>query len=290
MNYAQEYRRIMQEEFRLKTAHEIRTSLMGSAFVIPAHEIAATAEQLSEIAKNALVTRSYVYRYGLNESKTTHESVSAHANLMMALVDRALACSYGSDFGEPDGAYPRTSDGYSYREIMEAIRLHDLPENDIGDWPDNGSRDELAKQKMEETYFTRFADKYPLREVDFKRRVLELLRKMDDAKSTTGRLLKVADKTAATFIVLTYDGTGQSPLMHVDDPNASGRDHEEMALCDWEKDGYHRASEMWTIDHFRIRKFTELDDTGFFTALIVMYTLMVHGRWYNWREQDYKLS
>ena len=44
---------------------------------------------------------------------------------------------------------------------------------------------------------------------------------------------------------------------------------------------------MWAVDFFKMRKFNELDGSGFFTAIIVMYTLIVKGHWYTWREKDY---
>ena len=61
-----------------------------------------------------------------------------------------------------------------------------------------------------------------------------------------------------------------------------------MEICGPHKSGFYKASEMWTIDHLKIRELIRLDDDGFFTALIVMYTLMVNGKWYSWREKDYR--
>ena len=39
--------------------------------------------------------------------------------------------------------------------------------------------------------------------------------------------------------------------------------------------------------YLQMRKLVQYDDTGFFTALIVMYTLQIHNYWYSWREADY---
>jgi hypothetical protein len=45
---------------------------------------------------------------------------------------------------------------------------------------------------------------------------------------------------------------------------------------------------MWAIDYFKMRELEQYDDTGYFTALIVAYTLAVNGHWYIWRDHDYR--
>ena len=206
---------------------------------------------------------------------------------MSAMVDRAIEAYYGADFGEPDGAHPRTADGWSHKEIIEAIRNHDLPENITGDLPDNSSRNEAAKTAAENAYYKEFIAKYPHDQQHFAARAIELIEHMGRCDTPTGRLLKVADKCSAIFITLTYNSVGRTPMMHLYDPKASQRDIEEMRECDYVQDGFRKASEMWTLDHFTKRKTILYDDTGFFTAIIVMYTLMVEGKWYSWRERTY---
>ncbi|MBR2837089.1 hypothetical protein IKE79_01890 [Candidatus Saccharibacteria bacterium] len=83
------------------------------------------------------------------------------------------------------------------------------------------------------------------------------------------------------------DSVGLPAMRSVNAP-ATNRSKEEMHLCEFTQGGYCRISEMWTTDFFRIRKIVNLDDSGFFTALLVMCTLLVHGHWYNWREADYR--
>ena len=106
--------------------------------------------------------------------------------------------------------------------------------------------------------------------------------------SMTGKMIFLSDKLAALFITLCLDDLGKSPMMALDSFYASKRDKGEMLMCDHSFKGRHKASEMWAIDFFKMRKIVDLDDTFFFTAMIVMATLIVNGRWYNWREADYQ--
>ena len=280
-----EYQRIMIGESRIANTNSIPAS---SIFLTSPMEVYNLTEQIAEIAKSSLLPRGYIERYGLDDSNIAYESIAAHTNLAMALVDRALSYYYGPNFGEPSSEWPCTIDGYSYREIMEAIRIHDLPENDIGDWPDNDSTNGEEKSRLEQRYLQRFYQTYSHHEQKLGDSATRLFKEMDNSHSVTGRLLHLADKTAAIIITLCYDDAKAPPLIHRDNPTLSERDRQEMEICDWHKNGFCKASEMWTVDHFRIRKPIELDDDGFFTAIIVMYTLMVNGKWYSWREEDYQ--
>ena len=282
-----EYRRIMKEEARV-TNTSYGYLLSDSIFVNSAIEIYNLVEQINEVVKTSLLPRSYIKRYGLNDNEIAYESIAAHTNLVMMLVDRALSYYYGPNFGDPDGDFPRTIDGYSYREIMEAARIHDLPENDIGDIPDNGAYDQDDKSALEDEYMHNFYQTYSHQEPKLGNSAIRLFKEMDDPHSITGRLLHLADKTAAIIITLCYDNANTSPLISIRDPELSERDLKEMEICGPHESGLYNASEMWTIDHLKIRKHIKLDDDGFFTAIIVMYTLMVNGKWYSWREKDYQ--
>lgn len=248
-----------------------------------AQEIHDKALQLSEIAFSALVPRVYITRYQLTKTNEVFESVSSHTNLLMALVDQALTFQYGPDF-------TITNDGFTYREIMEAIRRHDLPENSFGDQPDNGERDDENLAKYENSYwrqFTKFSS--PNRSI-FESKVNSLLISMREQTTETGRLLHVADKAAAVFMALCCDEKQKIPTMSIDDPAASAAEQADMKLCENKVSSNGvllcRASEMWTIDFFN-RQFNKMDHTGFFTSLIMMKTIMLYGKWYNWRKDIY---
>lgn len=237
--------------------------------------------QIREFAKASTVLRSYTSRYGLSEDSLAFESVGAHTNLMAALVDRALEYLFPS-------LIDCSIDGYNYREIIEAVRRHDLPENITGDIPDNGERDEGLKSVFEHSYHKHFGH-YIVNPYssEFNKKVNELLLQMEKKDTTLGRLLYSADKTAAIIIVLYYDSINKSPRLNLDNQLATSRDLAEMKLCDYRIRNSCRASEMWTIDFLKARELNKYDDYGFFTAIIVMYTLVVKGEWYNWRKNEY---
>lgn len=274
-----EFQRIMHQEAKYNPACE-------SYSHVAIDPIYLTTRQIYEVAKSSFILRSYINRYNLSDDALTHESVAAHTNLVAMLVDRAIA--HNADFAKKLE--------YSYREIMEAIRIHDLPENEIGDLPDNGSQDEGKKRELEKAYFNKkYATNYPADEYVFGQRVMRLFESINNQDSFASRLIYSADKAAAIIATLTYDSTDAifdikvpTPLMYENDVRASARDKTEMHICDFtSKGGGHKASEMWTIDHFHIRKLSRFDETGYFTAIIVMYTLLSNGHWYEWREQDY---
>ena len=264
------YERVMQEE----------SEYAGKNWMIPpVREIFKTIKQLDQITESSSVLRSYNNRYGLTRNKYAYESVAAHTNLCLAILDRCLSYLYGADIDLPDR--------YSYRELMEVLRRHDLPENQIGDIPDNGEAENSGKRSTEIAYFDAFSSYSPMREHFCEENINQLLNEMEDKSSFFGKLLYLTDKTSAIFITLWHDKVGRHPLMHPRSRKISGRDFAEMQLCDDKINGCYRASEMWTIDYFKMRELEQYDDTGYFTALIVAYTLEVNGRWYIWREQDY---
>ena len=123
-------------------------------------EIYYTVWRLMEMAKIAFISRSYNMTYGLFSDDFIFESVGAHTNLVSGIVAHALDFYYGSGFGEPNGGMLVTPDGYSYRDVMEAVRIHDLAETEYGDIPDNGARDEDRKDRKEYEYFKHFIDTY----------------------------------------------------------------------------------------------------------------------------------
>ena len=174
--------------------------ISGNNWHVPiAKEMYNIAAQIAEFAENSTVLRSYTRKYGnLTDDIISFESDGAHVNLMSAMVDRAFSWYYG-----PSTLY--TDDGYSYREIMEAIRRHDLPENVIGDIPDDGNRDEASKLLAEETYHQEFSAKSPSRELEFERKVHRLLEEIVGKTSPTGKLIYVADKVSAIIMTLFYD-------------------------------------------------------------------------------------
>ena len=239
------------------------------------------AAQLLEIAKQSMIPRSYIQNYHLSNTTVSYESIGAHANLMTAIVDRAV------NYECEDLVTPQSIYKFSYREIIEAARRHDLPENVIGDIPDDGTRDDVAKAKEESKYWREYSTLSPGREVVFEMHVNSILNMMNRHEGMVGRLLHVSDKASAILMVLCYDQAKMPPVMLIDQKNISDSDIMAMSLCDYCEHGVCKASEMWSIVYFKIRQTAKLDDTGFITGILIMATLIVNGKWYSWREEDY---
>lgn len=270
----QQYQQIIAEEAKLSF----------STWDVPeATEIWNATQQIAEYITSGTVPRSYIWNYHVSdvEPRSLYESVAAHTNLMAAIADLALCYRYGPYF-------QYTNDGYTYREIMEAIRRHDLPENVTGDIPDDGARDDFAKSDDDTAYQLNFSQLAPSRNAESERKVRRLLQEMDGKTSPTGKLIYLADKVSAVLAVLYYDSIAKWPHKLVTEDNITLRDIEEMRLCDfeYERNGY-LASEMWAIDYFETRRLVRYDDIGYITALLVMFTLQVRRQWYSWRESKY---
>ena len=272
-----EYSRIMEAESAYNPACKKLSTY--------ASDIYRDSKYLAEIARSCLLPRGWCANFGLGGSENfVNESVGAHTYLMSTLVDLFLRSEAGRDFIR-DGF---TEDSYAYQEIMEAIRLHDLPENAIGDWLDNSTRDEAKKMALEDDWYTAFRDSYDYCQRGLYDEAVKILTDMRNKDHPTGRLLFAADKYSLIIATLTCDWLGHSPSMKKDSPEAAGRDHEEMDYCDHREDGVFSASEMFTIDILRLRKLYQFDDTSYFTAILVMFTLMTKGRWYDWRNKNYE--
>ena len=244
-------------------------------------EMRRVAVQVLELAGLNLTSRSFNQRYGGFRQKNTLESVGGHTNLMLGMVMRALRFQYGPNFD-------RTDDGYTVHEIVEAVQRHDQPEIYTGDIADNGERNEDDKLRRERSYHEYYRELSPERDCDFELKVMHLLFEMDEKISETGRLLYVADKVAANIITLYYDWAGIVLAMGPRNLAASERDKFEMQYCDYARNRRFYASEMWAVDYFKARELVRYDETGYFTALLVMCTLLVNNNeWYTWRECDY---
>lgn len=249
-----------------------------------AEEILNLTDQIKCIVESATVLRACATLGGLTKDEIAYESVSAHTNLVSALVDRVLSYEYGPYFD-------KTEDGFTYREIMEVIRRHDLSENVTGDTPDNGTRDEEAKLSTEHLYLRTFAKQSPSREADFEKHIKQLQYNMEAKCGFTGKLLYAADKVAATLMALCYDSKGMSPGLDSCQPRLSDKELFEMKICEQKVPGradtFYKDSEMWAIDYFEGRKLYQYDTTGLLSAIFIMYIITTNGKWYNWREESY---
>ena len=253
-------------------------------------EILGLTNQIREVAKSSTVPRSCSTRYSPKTiEKIAPESVGSHTNLMATIIDRVLAHRYGSYFSQ-------TEDNFTYREIMEVARRHDLPENVIGDIPDNGNRHNSELAITERAYHKEFIKNSPSKELKFEERIKKLQDSMNLKNSFSGRLLYAADKVSAIIHVLELDSMSYSPVLSTTDKNLSSAELEAMKICDYRYEHHglagpstdFKASELWTIDYFKTRKLYDYDDTGLITAILIMDTILINGKWYDWRRKDYE--
>ncbi len=273
MGIYSEYLRLFHKELELNNALDTyEPSLNNPGLVMD------ITRRLLEVAKNGTILRVGNRIGHLTADFMAFESDSAHTNLFRALVNYCLDITYG--WGVDTSLYNR-------REIDEAILIHDLPENETGDTPDNGSRNESIKLAQDHTYFDDFLNLYTDSESSHCFYIRKLLSEMEDKSTEEGRTLFVADKLSAILMMLCYDDLGCYPHAYYDDQDISEVNKAEIKLCELSHNDGYLLSEIWTVDFLFAREMTRYDDTGFFTAIIIMATLLVHGKWYNWREKQY---
>ena len=237
-------------------------------------------QYIAEFIALSTLPRAYNHeRYNKPQLHVAPESVASHTLLVALIVDRALDFIYKPDF-------KTTRDGYTREEVREAVLRHDLPENAIGDIPDDGTRNDIELGKNERDFWARFSA-HSNRDKGFEKKVYRLLKEMQSKSSRTGCLIYVADKAAAILRTLYEDDIGEPARMSIDYQDASQRDRQAMTICDDKTDNKCRASEMWTISYFKTARTINCDKTGYITALIVMMTLYVNNKWYSWRAEDY---
>ena len=273
MDIFKEYLRIMQGEMSLAGPGKRNPIVYDMMY------FRDLARRVLEIALSSTKLRCCGPIGHLTDAKVAFESVGAHTNLMSAIVDYALDYVYGHD------VIPMR---YSRRDMLEAVRMHDLPENITGDTPDNSTRDEKQKDKEDTEYFEFYNELQP-RDVRYHNGTLRILKEMQEKSSPEGKMIYTADKLAAIIMNLCYDSCGMSPIAGFNEPTISARNQEAMEMCDNViEPGFYYLSEVWTIDFLVQRKIVQYDETGFFTALLVMTTLLCHdGKWYSWRERQY---
>ena len=247
--------------------------------VLHPENIYGIAKQIIEVGASSSVSRSYNTLHHISNAKYAPESVSAHTNLMSTIVDRAIAFNYFHEANWPE---------FSYREIMEAVRRHDLPENIIGDIPDDGKRNDKQLFLEEEAYWRNFSSYYPDGLDNVEINVLILLIEMTNHTGEIGRLLYSADKVSAIIAVLAYDSIGFPPVRRVNDRKMSNLEKKCILHCGLKNEIVAKASEIWTCAYLCIRKQVKYDESGFMTALLVMITLIVNDEWYDWRFRDYQ--
>ena len=244
------------------------------------------AYQILQVAQNSTVLRCCGPMGHLTDDTVAYESVGAHTNLVDTLVTSGLNHIYGWGVNPPN---------YDRCTISAASKIHDLPENILGDTPNNSlhKKDEEKKSRIEDFYWENYTALYP--DDAPSELILQLVKEMRTQSSPEGRLLYTADKLSAIIAALHYDQLflqdkiPHPPMAHPSDPEISPENRAAMAVADLEPFiGHFLLSEIWTADFLSQRKLTQFDDSGFFTAILIMATLICHdSAWYSWRDKEY---
>lgn len=270
-----EYLRIMKAELNLEPKI---ASIPTVCSVEDVPFIEDIAHRILAINKSSTVPRCFCHNGNLTTNARAYESVGAHANLTRALVEYALDFWQGWTDNLPH---------YTRRIFSEAMLVHDLLENETGDKPDNKLRQEYSKFKEDFEFFREYSKYYEHGGSLIYDYAVELLDEMYEQRTVEGRICYLADKTSAIINNLTYDSLRMPPHAKPNDIGISDLNRKEMKLCDIRYKGGYLLSEVWTINYFVSRRLQKFDDTGFFTALLVMVTLLTRGKWYKWRNAAY---
>ena len=280
-DFTLKYLDIIKNELVLKTSQFKGIIDINSYYIlqVPDEQVRTTTMRILEIAKNSTVLRCGNITGHLTSDTIAYESDGAHTNLVRALVKYAMDYIYGWGANSPN---------FHRAEIDEAALIHDLPENITGDIPDNRNRDEEEKNRIENAYIEELITSSKIRRSTHARQVKKLLSEMQNRSSVEGRLLYSADKVSAVIMMLMLDHLGLNPHAFPGEESICKMTDEEVSFCTKQQDGSILLSDAWTIDYLHGRKLNHYDDYSFFTAILVMATLLIKGEWYDWRYKQYK--
>ena len=254
-------------------------------------------------AYQAISPRYVAVRSGDTKLTTIPESIGGHTLIMTPIYLGLRDVLKNHYFSTPEEVF------------LEAIRIHDLPENKFSDIPDNGcsEHDKGNKEYLEREQMLKYREFIP----KYKRQIFDAAMKLLDSKATLetidARIFYLTDKIAAILLPLTghhnYVSTVTSqeninpslvseeyyPRIYFDYTNVdklASREREELKIIRGTRKPTIPvpAYELWSADFLAVRKMTAYDDYGYFTALIVAYTLACTGEWYSWREAMYTSS
>lgn len=245
-----------------------------------AFSLRQTIGQISDIATAGLTKVLFSENYNSNpllEKNPILETVAAHTEITVALFERALIEKYGEDFGEPDAKVKRTEDGYSYREAMEAARIYSLPQI-------QGEKGDAEEEKT--LYYGKYAGGYG-RGAIFAQNVIKLTSFIDKPETATEKMLYLADRTAYIFMELTKERRNDPSTISRGHSKLTEKERQALVRLPAHTGSNVKLSQFLLYKYFKLDKLTLLDDTGFFTAVIIAHSLNIIGFWPSWREDDY---
>lgn len=239
-----------------------------------------TISQLNDIASSGQRRAAFSENYSLNPLKEKEpyvESIAAHSALTEAFFERALIEYYGEDFGEPNAKKQKTEDGYSYREAMEAARIYSLHQ----------IQGDKSANEEEPIFYGKYVGGYG-RGALFAQNVVKLLESKKNPTTQTEKMLYLAANAATIFYALSRDRNNDGFVIERGHPWLNDKEKAALIKLPTHTGNHVKVSQFLLYKYFKMDQLTLLDDTGFFTAIIIQYTLNVYGFWPAWREDDYK--
>lgn len=245
---------------------------------------------LMETAENSKVLRSGEIQSGNTKDTRAYESDGAHVNLVQMLVSlyietmlyRKIPFRY--ILGHPNVFIKRLYRRFTWPHwsIIEAvIKMHDFPENEFNDIPDNGTRNETLKRNEERFYLEKLEDYYIKIYGERKaKKIFQLHYKFAKHSTPLGRVIYCADKIAAPLYFINSDGSGERSYVSRKEVEKSETNKQSAKLCEETEQGI-LTSLLWLADYLYTRKLIKYDEDMFFTAIAVMMTLIVYGEWFD---------
>lgn len=252
---------------------------------------------LMETAESSKVLRSGEIQSGNTDDNRAYESDGAHVNLVQMLVSlyiETMLCKkipIRYILKHPKllarRLYYRLS--WPHWSIIEAmIKMHDLAENESGDIADNGRRNELAKRSMEQSYLNDLRKYYD--EIFGKRkakRIFQLYKEFEEKSTPLGQVIYCADKIAAPLYFINSDASGTRSYVSKNEVEKSELNKKSAELCEETNQGY-LLGKLWTADFVYTRRIVQYDTEMFFTAIAIMMTLVVYGKWFDTESERVK--
>ena len=160
-------------------------------------------------------------------------------------------------------------------DVLRCLAVHELGENESGDIPDDGTRNEARKDAEEYEYVKNYLLPWSLADAN---QVLSLFREMQKKSTKTGKFVYCVDKTEAILQNLIYEAEGRcgSFLAKSSKFQLSERDQMEM-----EATGSVRPADNWAYD-FRRRYGENIWFFDVFFDIICEAAKDVRGEDFSW--------
>lgn len=163
-------------------------------------------------------------------------------------------------------------------DYLDMLRLHEMGENVLGDWPDNGNRDEKAKDQAEFAYLSTYLKFYP---DAYRDKMLIIFKEMQTKATERGRTLYCLDKTEAILQNLIYEAQGRGG--DLDKRLTFIAESTTRDQWEYEMTGSTKPADMWSFGFFK--KCAEYEHIKVFKDIIIAAALDIRGEPFAWLDK-----